>query len=75
MNSQAKTTILVINDEPDSLDLTALILTRAGYSVLMAQNGSTGLETAKQAIPDLIISDVMMPGINGIELCRLLRRY
>jgi PAS domain S-box-containing protein len=73
MNSQGKTTILVINDEPDALDLTAFILTRAGYSVLTAPDGSIGLETAKHAIPDLIISDVMMPGINGIELCRLLR--
>jgi PAS domain S-box-containing protein len=73
MNSQSKPTILVINDEPDALDLTAFILTRAGYNVLAANNGRTGLETAKQAIPDLVISDVMMPDINGIELCRLLR--
>jgi PAS domain S-box-containing protein len=73
MNSQSETTILVINDEPDALDLTAFILTRAGYNVLTAHNGYTGLETARHAIPDLIISDVMMPDINGIELCRLLR--
>jgi PAS domain S-box-containing protein len=73
MSSLGKTTILVINDEPDALDLMVFILTRTGYSVLTAPDGSIGLETAKRTIPDLIISDVMMPGISGIELCRLLR--
>ena len=73
MTLQSKMTVLVINDEPDALDLTTFILSRAGYNVLTAHNGNTGLEIAKHMTPELIISDVMMPDINGIELCRLLR--
>jgi diguanylate cyclase (GGDEF)-like protein/PAS domain S-box-containing protein len=73
MTIQGKTTVLVINDEPDALDLMTFILSRAGYNILTAQNGNTGLEIAKHTTPDLIISDVMMPNLNGIELCRLLR--
>lgn len=73
MTLQSKMTVLVINDEPDALDLMTFILSRAGYNVLTAHNGNTGLEIAKHVTPELIISDVMMPNINGIELCRLLR--
>jgi two-component system, cell cycle sensor histidine kinase and response regulator CckA len=74
MSTQTDQTILIINDEPDALELIAFILRQASYRVLTATDGQTGLETARAAIPDLIISDVMMPGMDGFELCRLIRR-
>jgi len=66
-------TILAINDTPDQLELLTFILGEAGYRVLTAESGVEGLKTAQRELPDLIISDVMMPEMDGIELCRLIR--
>ena len=71
--SKEQTTILSVDDSPDKLELIALILREAGYRVLSASNGQEGLELAKEEIPDLIISDVTMPGMDGFEFCRLIR--
>ena len=68
-----KSKILVINDDPDALELISFILNQSGYEVLTADSGKSGLETAAQAVPDLIISDVMMPDLDGFEVCKLLR--
>lgn len=64
--------ILVIEDEPDMLDYIVEILS-ASFQVVTATNGREGLEKALEYIPDLIVSDVMMPEINGIELCKKLK--
>lgn len=68
-----KPTILAVNDITDQLGLLRLILHQADYNVLTANHGREGLEIAEDARPDLIISDVAMPGIDGFELCRLIR--
>lgn len=66
-------TILVVDDEPDLVELIAYNLQQQGHSVLSANNGLVGLELAKSRQPDLLVLDVMMPEINGIEVARRLR--
>lgn len=69
----AKQKILVVDDERDIVDLISYNLTKEGYQVYQAHNGKEGIEVAKQVNPDLIILDVMMPNMDGIEACRLMR--
>lgn len=69
----AKQKILVIDDERDIVELISYSLTKEGYQVYQAYNGKEGIEVAKQVNPDLIILDVMMPEMDGIEACRLMR--
>lgn len=69
----AKQKILVVDDERDIVDLISYNLTKEGYQVYQAHNGREGIEVAKKVNPDLIILDVMMPGMDGIEACRLMR--
>ncbi|HOP40658.1 MAG TPA: response regulator [Geobacteraceae bacterium] len=66
-------TILVIEDERDLLDLVAFNLEREGYRVLTALDGRDGLETAKTHLPDLIVLDLMLPGIMGTDICKILK--
>ncbi|HJU92600.1 MAG TPA: PAS domain S-box protein [Pyrinomonadaceae bacterium] len=65
--------ILIVNDEPDQLLLMASLLRKAGYSVLTAEDGVEGLSLAKREQPDLVISDVSMPRMDGLEFCREIR--
>ncbi len=65
--------ILVVDDVPANLDVLVEALDREGYNVLVASNGTTALEVAAYARPDLILLDVMMPGIDGFETCRRLQ--
>ena len=69
----AAATILTVNDSPEQLALLTHVLRAAGYRVLTASDGREGFEAAARERPHLIISDVMMPGVGGIELCRLVR--
>ncbi len=71
MSSKQK--ILVVDDESDILDLISYNLRREGYQVYTATNGRLAIEKAKEVKPDLIILDVMMPVMDGIEACRLMR--
>ena len=66
-------TILVVEDHPDIRTLVRSHLERAGYRVVEAPDGETGLETARQLVPDLILSDVMMPRMDGLEFCRAIK--
>lgn len=65
--------ILCVDDEQDILDLLKFNLEKEGYEVLTANNGKKAIEVAKKEIPDLIILDVMMPEMDGMEACRELR--
>jgi two-component system phosphate regulon response regulator PhoB len=66
-------TILIIEDERDLLDLISFNLEREGYRVLTALDGKEGLETAQIRHPDLIVLDLMLPGIMGTDICRILK--
>ena len=66
-------TILCIDDDRLVLSVCYDGLTEQGYGVLTATNGQSGIDTAKKERPDLILLDVLMPGIDGFEVCRWLR--
>lgn len=68
-----KTTILLIEDDPDTLDNLATMLDMEGYHTLIADNGTDGLAIARKRLPDLIVCDVMMPGLDGHQLLTALR--
>ena len=65
--------ILVVDDEKSLVQLCQIILEAAGYEVRGAYNGRQALSMITEELPDLVLLDVMMPGIDGIELCRLIR--
>jgi len=65
--------ILIVEDDPSVLRATSYILEKEGYQVLTAQNGLEGLKKAREDNPDLLILDVMLPGIDGFEICHSLR--
>jgi DNA-binding response OmpR family regulator len=68
-----KKRILVVDDEVGALTLIGIMLERGGFSVLKAKDATDALAALDQHLPDLIILDVMMPGMNGIELCAVIR--
>jgi two-component system, OmpR family, alkaline phosphatase synthesis response regulator PhoP len=70
----AKEHILIIEDEEDLLALVHYNLVREGYRVTCAVNGEEGLQAARQELPDLLLLDLMLPGIDGLEVCRRLRK-
>jgi DNA-binding response OmpR family regulator len=65
--------ILIIEDEPDVQELVKTILTGNGFEVLTASSGEEGLSAAVHNKPDLILLDWVMPGLSGLEICRLLK--
>lgn len=65
--------ILIVDDEVDSLKLIGLMLKRHGYEVSVAETGGKALDKAQNGNPDLIILDVMMPDMNGLEVCKRLK--
>ena len=62
--------ILVIEDEADILEVTQYNLTREGYRVSTSRDGEEGLARARRDAPDLVILDLMLPGLDGLEVCR-----
>ena len=71
--STTKHKILIVDDEPDIRELIEYNLKKEGYQVYTASNGQEGVTEAKRVLPDLIILDIMMPKMDGIEACRILR--
>ena len=69
----SKKRILIVDDEPDLLETIQINLEIEGYECLVAYDGFRGFERARQEKPDLIILDVMLPGMNGYKVCRLLK--
>ncbi len=72
MNYKIK--ILLVDDEPDIIEILSYSLENAGYTIFKAFDGLEAIKIAKQEIPDLIILDLMMPKINGIEACEIIRK-
>jgi two-component system phosphate regulon response regulator PhoB len=70
----SKGTVLIIDDERDLLELVGANLSREGFEVLTAPDGAAGLELARRKAPNLIILDLMMPGMDGLEVCQQIRR-
>lgn len=69
----SKATILVVDDEEDIRELVALNLDREGYTVLTCETGEQALALARAKEPDLVLLDLMLPGIDGLEVCKRLK--
>ena len=65
--------ILIVDDEPDLLEMVQISLETEGYECIVAYDGFRALDRARREKPDLIILDVMLPGLNGYKICRLLK--
>ena len=66
--------VLVVDDDVKTVELVKLYLNRDGYKVITAYEGQEALRLARETHPDLIVLDLMLPGINGLEICRTLRQ-
>ena len=66
-------TILIVEDDPHTVEVVQLYLRRDGHQVISAADGLEGLRLAREARPDLVVLDLMLPAVDGIEVCRLLR--
>ena len=73
MDKQDGLTVLIVEDEPDIAELLVYNLERDGFVVAVASSGEQGLEQVERFKPDLVVLDVMLPGINGLDVCRTLR--
>ncbi len=70
----SKTKLLIVEDEPTLLEALEYNLVRQGYEVITASDGAMALPKARSESPDLVILDVMLPGLDGFEICRILRQ-
>lgn len=66
--------ILIVDDSPTEIHVMTQILEGAGHQIISAPNGEDGIEVAKQQLPDLILMDVVMPGLNGFQATRKLSK-
>jgi two-component system phosphate regulon response regulator PhoB len=73
MQPKVKPRILVVDDEPEAVELVEFNLKQAGYAVMTAADGAEALKKARSQTPDLIVLDVMLPEMNGFEICKTLR--
>lgn len=72
-NQHSEQSILIVDDNPTNLDVLLNYLESSGFKVLVAENGESALKRVGYAKPDIILLDVMMPGIDGFETCRRLK--
>ena len=68
------TLIMVVDDDQDLAEMLGIVLTSSGFDVDMVSRGDEALEVFRNNPPDLVLLDVMLPGIDGIEVCRLIRK-
>jgi two-component system phosphate regulon response regulator PhoB len=69
-----KSKILIVDDEPDALEVLGFKLREAGYTPIFAKDGSRALAAARDERPDLMVLDLMLPEVDGLEVCKILRR-
>ena len=67
--------IVVIEDEPDILEVLRYNLSREGYAVETSNNGLDGINRVRSSLPDLVLLDLLLPGIDGLEVCRRLKSH
>src|SRR5512139_1897983 len=73
--SLMKPKILVVEDEPDVVELLEFNLRGAGFDVVSAEDGAEALKKAREQTPALVILDLMLPAVDGLEVCKILRRH
>ena len=66
-------TLLIIDDVPDNVKVLRMFLSQAGFNVLIAEDGKEGLQVIEHIQPELILLDIMMPGMDGFEVCQQLK--
>ncbi|HTL17292.1 MAG TPA: response regulator, partial [Patescibacteria group bacterium] len=66
--------ILVVDDEPEAVELVEFNLKQNGFDVITASDGAEALKKAHSALPSLIVLDLMLPEVDGLEVCKMLRR-
>jgi len=66
--------VLIIEDTPANMKLTTMLLRREGYDVLQADNATKGIELAREHVPSLILMDIQLPGMDGLEATRILKK-
>jgi two-component system phosphate regulon response regulator PhoB len=69
-----KPKILVVDDEPEAVELVEFNLKQAGFDVVTAEDGAEALKKARAALPSLVVLDLMIPEVDGLEVCKILRR-
>ena len=69
-----KQKILIVDDEPDALDLIKVNLATAGFTVATAEDGEEAIKKARAILPNLIVLDIMLPEVDGLEVCKILRQ-
>ena len=74
VDSPTMKTVLVVDDAPNIVELLRLYLEQAGYATIAAADGPTAIELHRRHRPDLVVLDVMLPGLDGFEVCRAIRR-
>lgn len=73
--SMTKATILIVDDDEGITELLELLLHPAASSILVTNNGSDAVRLAKKYSPDVVVLDMLMPGINGLEVCHAIREF
>jgi DNA-binding response OmpR family regulator len=73
-HSAVRPKILVVDDEPEAVELVEFNLKQAGYEVMSAADGAEALRKARKTLPNLIVLDLMLPELDGLEVCKMLRR-
>lgn len=74
-NKHRKNVILLVDDDPDILEIVGYILGQEGFRVVLASNGLDAVEKAKREVPDLIVMDLMMPKVDGMEAVSAIRKF
>lgn len=75
MNAVSRVKILIVDDEPPIVDLVRGYLQREGFKVMVAEDGLTAVDVVRAEQPDVVILDLMLPGMDGIEVCRQIRTF